>query len=154
MEMPHFQENLANIKQAITGTASPVAIYDKFMWLITDLQILELWQYDAMCNCMRDITSTVPDMISEAHNNRIDRPLSADVKINGNDIIWHLEPYQDGKYFAFWYDQNGQPKIRMIPATGKYRMRSNELTKRLMFIYVSTKERYILSHWLQPVVAN
>jgi hypothetical protein len=88
--------DLSLLKQAVTGRSGPISVPDD-VFLREELNAL--FEYDPACQCMRDITDSLPQRLSlHRQSLRPGAPLSAEFHYQDNLISWRFGPYSDGEY--------------------------------------------------------
>lgn len=63
-----------------------------------DLTTQSVWSYNAHCQCVEDVTSSVTDKITDYRSRLIDRELSVNLNFEKLKAEWRLGPYVDGEY--------------------------------------------------------
>ena len=63
-----------------------------------DLAKTSVWTYDDTCKCNKDISADIPGMVLEFQKKQLEKPLSLQVELASNVLIWEAGPYNEGDY--------------------------------------------------------
>ncbi len=94
-----FFRGLRDLK-ALLGfeSGTPNAVPDE---LFLTNQSTPLYEYDPQCQCMREISSSLQDMLSEQQNRVVPNgELDVRFSFSDNTFRWNFGPYQDNNYYA------------------------------------------------------
>lgn len=92
-----FIPSLIEFKERLTsGISSPLAVPDDIY--LNDI-VDRFYKYDVNCNCMQDISNSIPERRSNfAQNLRSDAPLAVEFQYKSTIFNWQFGPYVDGEY--------------------------------------------------------
>jgi hypothetical protein len=109
-----FVSNLIEFKERlIPSSSSPLAIPDD---VYLDSPVDQLFTYSADCNCMQDISNSIPERRSRfTENVQTDAPLTVEFQYESTMFRWQLGPYQQGTYRIV---SNVLGEV-MVPPSGK-----------------------------------
>lgn len=92
-----FIPNLIEFKKRLlAGASAPLAIPDD---IYLDSSVQQLYKYDAQCNCMQDVSSSISERRSAlAASTRPDAPLTVEFSYQSALFSWQFGPYEQGRY--------------------------------------------------------
>lgn len=115
-----------------------------------DLTNTSVWSYDNHCQCVKDITTTVPLLVTAYQNKLIQRPLSVRLSLVDLKAEWHLGPYSEGEYTIMINNQG----FFTLPSTGMHSYPRNTLTGYILYKspegWITKSEVFQLDRLMQP----
>jgi hypothetical protein len=142
-----FFRGLRDLKDLTeTGEGSPNSVPDSLM--LTE-QSQPLFKYDGQCQCMLDITESLPSLLQD-HKDRVVPDGEMDVRFSftNNLFSWNFGPYQGNNYYAI---SEFLGAIRLPPA-GEVKLYYDATTLPLVVGYLSEdgskiySEELVVSH--------
>ena len=115
-----------------------------------DLTTTSVWSYDNHCQCIKDITATVPLLVTAYQNELIQRPFSVRLSLVDLKAEWHLGPYSEGEY-AIMINNQG---FFTLPSTGMHSYPRDTLTGYILYKspegWITKSEVFQLDRLIQP----